>query len=265
MRTNIRTATPPDLIGRPSVPMFEKSAFESLIWEKGMPIIIEHAVACPCRGKSGSAKSSCLNCLGLGYFFINPVETRAIITSINRQTKYQQWSPELTGTVSVSVSDDSRISFQDKVTLKSRTGLLNEVKPLLNVVEDAVTRRFLFMSYNVDKIKAVYIFGTDTTNLIKLSPNDFIINEYNRAAIELNDDLVLPNVYNGVMTVEYEYEVSYIAVDIPHEFRSAFVIDDKGKNVESNMPMQIIAKRTHLAFNKTAGINGINILNNSDE
>lgn len=236
---SIRKATAPNLVGTPNVPLFQREAFDSLIWNKGMPIIIEHAVACPCRGRSGSAKSSCLNCLGVGWFFIDPIETKAIITSINRQTKYQQWSPELTGTISVTVEDDFKISFYDKIILKSRTGILSEVKPLLSVTENDITRRFAFMSYKVDKIKAVHLYNSDTTVLLKLDPADFTVNEFNGSAIELNPGVELPAPFNGVISVEYDYVVSYIAVDIPHELRSAYTLDDKGKNVESNMPMQV--------------------------
>lgn len=236
------TQPPPPLIGQPNVPLFKKESFDAVIWNKGYEIILEQAIACPCRGKSGSPRQMCNNCLGIGWVFVNPLSTRAIITSINKDTKFKPWSPELTGTISVTLMDENKISFMDKVTFKSRYSTLSEVREMIyDQTEEAY---FCFTSYKINKINSIFIFKSDTEKLIKVSPDLYTIKD-NRNIIEFDTDFDPAEPFNHVISIDYEYEVSYNIIDIPHDFRSAFLINENGVNVEHNLPVQGIARRTH--------------------
>lgn len=361
---SIRQSTPPNLIGQPDNKLFRKNDFDSLIWLKGYSVIIEQAIACPCRGKSGSALPTCQNCLGLGWVFVNPVETKALITSINVNTKFKEWSPELTGTVQITVRDEDRLSFFDKVTFKTRTSILSEVKPVQTYLEpignltgtvvhttansattkqketitltgtsgeaiitkvgalskivtfttnlttsasnfvtvnaaeyltknivltssganlifesttnnlpftaptienNTLPKRFVFLPYKAKAIKSAFIFNSITTKLIPLPSTEYLIKPENNAVLQLADDLVLPTGFNNVISVEYEYEVSYNVVDNLHDFRSTFVSNEKGQNIEYNMPIQAVGRRSHLVSGQPTNYAGNNLLDNSTE
>lgn len=125
--TSIRKSAPPNSIGQPRVD-FIKPAFDSLIWDKGYKIIVYDAIECPCKSGNTTNLSNCSNCLGLGWVFINPLETIGIITAINKDTQYKYWSPEFKGTVAVTLRDIERLSFMDKIILKNEVSILSEVR-----------------------------------------------------------------------------------------------------------------------------------------
>jgi hypothetical protein len=359
---SIRQQTEPNLIGKPNVPLFENNLFESVIWNKGYDILVEQAVACPCRGRSGSAKPTCLNCLGLGHMFINPIQTKAIISSINKDTKYKNWSMEMTGTIAVTVRGDDHFSFFDKITFRMRVSEMSEVKPVQivqvsignlhgsvahTVANSATTKqkeivtllgtsgeakitgagglskvvifsssltltatgfalanaaaylavgvtltssggtlifesttvnvaiippvianntnsnRFVFLSYKVNKIKSVFIFNSDSTKLILLGATDYSVSANNLMILQLRDNLTLPSDFNGVVSVDYSHELSYNVVDLPHDFRSAFIPNEKGQQIETFLPIQAIARRSHIVLGEPTNYIGNNLLDNS--
>lgn len=254
----IRTSTPPNLIGQPTVPLFQKNSFDSVIFLKGYDIIIENAIECPCKGTSGSPKTTCQNCLGLGWVFIQPTATKALITSINSQTKYKQWSPELMGTISITVRDEDRIAYMDRVTFSSRYTVFSEVLK----VKDTGAQKFVFCSYRVQEIKNVFIFNTDGTKLVRLTSSQYSIKTGNSMIVELTG-VTYPQNFNGVISIEYMHQISYNIVDITHDIRSTFLLNEKGQNQEYNLPMQAVARRSHMVLNAPTNYSGNNLLDNS--
>jgi hypothetical protein len=257
---NIRQATPLTAIGSPNIPLFQQSEFNQIIFNKGYDIILESAVVCPCRGKSGSALPTCQNCLGLGWVFLDPVKTKAIITSINKDTKYKYWSPELTGTVNITVRDEERLSYMDKITFFSRTSIFSEVKP---VITSSTGSKFIFCSYNVKSIKRVFLFNSETSALTLLSSDKYTYNNANKRIISLSNTIVYPTIFNGVISIEYEHELSYNVVDLPHDFRSTFISNDRGQNTEYNLPVQGVARRSHIVLGESTNFENNNLIDNN--
>ena len=258
MAKTIRTSTPPNLLGQPDNKLFRKNDFDAIIFQKGYNIIKEQAIPCPCRGKSGSPKITCQNCLGSGYIFIEPTLTKAVIHSINYDTKYKEWSPELIGTASISVREEERLSFMDKITFKDRTSIMGEVRPIIEFNGS----RFIFCSYKVRKINFLTYFKSDSEKLIKLTADKFVIKQNNNFIIEIDNSVVFPSNFNGVVSVDYEHEISYNVVDIPHDFRSSFVLNEKGQQVETLLPMQAVIRKTHFVLGESTNYSGNNLLEN---
>jgi hypothetical protein len=215
-------------------------------------------MACPCRGKSGEARSSCQNCMGTGFAFVNPIETKAIITSINKDTKYKYWSPELMGTISVTTRSIERLSFMDRIDFKTRTSLHSEVKPVL----ENGSQKFIFTSYPVRKISSVFLFNSDSTNLIRLNISNYTLSQSNDCVIFLNG-ITFPTGFNDVVSIDYEHSISYNVIDIPHDIRSSFRLSDGGKNTEYSMPVQAVARRSHLLLGNSTNYDGNNSIDNS--
>jgi len=256
---SIRKSTPPNMIGAINIPLQVKNDYEQLIWNKGYEVVIENAVECPCKGRSGAALTTCMNCLGLGWVFVNPVLTHAIITSANASTKYKHWSPELVGTINITVRDEERLGLMDKISFKTKTNILSEVRPL--IVSGA--NNFIFCSYKVNVIRSIYLFNSETTLLTKLNPNQYRVKADNDMVVQFLGVTFL-STFNGAVSIEYEYLESYNVVDIPHSFRSAFITDNNGKNQEYPLPVQAIGRKSQYVMGKSTNYAGTNLLDNSN-
>ena len=65
-------------LGLPKVG-WDVSKFEGLIYNHGYDAYIERALRCPCVDKStGQAQSTCQNCLGRGWLFVDKRETKIV-------------------------------------------------------------------------------------------------------------------------------------------------------------------------------------------
>ena len=94
--------TPPANVDTTTRVDFNKPSFEKLIYQKGLDVVWEQAIHCPCKDDEAANQglSSCKNCGGTGWVFINPEETKMIIHSMNLNTRYKEWSMEKLGSKS---------------------------------------------------------------------------------------------------------------------------------------------------------------------
>ena len=79
---------------------------------------------------------------------------------------------------------------------------------------------------------------------------------------QYSSGVTFPDDFNGVRTLRYKHEISYNAVDIPHDFRSTFIHNEKGQNIERSMPIQAVARRSHLVIGESTNYEGTNLLTN---
>lgn len=260
MTKNIRAATPASVFGQPTVD-FRKDDFEAIIQQKGYDIVIEKALRCPCETSGEGIRSDCQNCFGVGYFFINPLSTRAIITGINVDTAYKDWSIERIGNVSLTVRDDEKenLSFMDKITVLGKYGIFSQ--NLRVRATDDEQEYFVFTTYKIGVVKAVYVFNSPTEPLVKLSPDDYSINEDNACVLNIASTAVPAN---SQISVYYQHEIQYHVVDIPHELRASYIKNSDGKDQRIFLPMNAIARRAHFVFGEAINYNGTGVQDNSD-
>lgn len=254
---SIRTATPPNLIGQPRIE-FNKNNFDATIWNKGYPVIHYDAIECPCKG-STAPKVDCQNCLGLGWVFINPIETRAIMTAINVNTQYKYWSPEMKGTAALTTRDIERMSFMDKIVLKDKYSVMSEVKR----VRDTGTQKFIFASYPVVNVNILFLYKSSSEPLIRLQEGEFSVSESNPYVVLINSSVSLPTGFNGYVSIDYKYKLQYNVVDLPHELRSSIEINDDGKKIDYDLPVQAICQKSHYINGDSPKYDGTGIIDNS--
>jgi hypothetical protein len=247
----VTRASTPNLVGQPSV-NFRQDDFHALIWNKGYDVILEEAVECPCSSEGSGARSTCLNCMGRGWFFIAPIQTRAILTSINKDTKYKAWSSELLGTISVTVREQERLGFMHRITLintekfKNR-GIYSEILPVRSKDSDP----FVFLTYKPTKIKHGYIYNGDDQPLIKLTENELEISTTNPYVVNINYDFSLVSDFNSSISISYEHELQYHVIDLPHDLRNSLEVDSDGKDKQILLPINAIARKVHNVFGVT--------------
>lgn len=239
---SIRQKAPPNLAGAANV-YFNENAYDALIWQKGYNVVIDSAVYCPCKSNNGNIPT-CQNCKGTGWLFINPYKTRALITSINYSTQYKDWSLEKLGTINVTVRESDRISYFDRITFSDDYSVFSEVLTLR--YDEADDQLFMFPSYKVANVLDIFLYESDNKKLIRLvAGTDYEINPTNPYIINLNYDVSdVPN-FNGKVSIRYRHNIQYNIIDLPHETRKSYKINDKGQDQKIDLPVHAVARRVH--------------------
>lgn len=264
MNKTIVKQSSPNLVGNPSVE-FNKNGFEAAIWNKGYDITIEQAFECPCKNHENQPLTSCQNCLGTGWIFINPVQTKAIITSINKDTKYKSWSKELVGTVSITTMYDDPLSFMSRITLINSATIENRsIYSDVVKVRNLTNKPFVFLAYRPLEIIGVYAFQQTSLPLIKVPSNNYSISEDNPYILDFNydfDDYI--DDFNGFITVVYKHELQYHIIDIPHDVRNSYITNSDGQGEQITLPVNAYARKAQNMY-EIANRDGSGIIDNSD-
>ena len=254
----IRTQTPPDLTGQPKA-SFSPVAFDALIFQQGYRVLHEEARICPCRSReSGSPLSTCQNCRGFGLVFINPVETRAIISGINKKTKYgEEWSEASIGTISTTLMNVNKLAENDRITFLEVVSKRSETLRVRNVGG----QKFVFLTYKPVEILDVFYFEGSTVPLVKVYEADYELSDSNEYVVMLN--FVAPAEFNNTVVVTYNCNPGYHVIDLPHDLRAGTAINPSGQVVKIDLPVQAILRKAHLVLGLSDYEGGISILDNS--
>jgi hypothetical protein len=230
-------ATPPSLIQQSRVD-FDKSDFDALFPQKGYSAIWEKSFKCGCNTEGNDhPNSTCKNCGGVGWIWVNPTQTRIITHSNNINTQFKEWSELKLGTVSMTFRDPFKLSYFDKVTLLESEAVYTE--RLYPFELDGET--YAFSLYPIISIEAVLLFVDDSTKLtLLIQDTDFTISDN---IITFSD-----NSYDEkTVTIRYIHRPEYRIVDIPRESMVTPVKNSvTGKSNDVLMPIHAIAQRTHL-------------------
>lgn len=232
--------TPPNLAGVPN-PEFETQLLDAAIWQKGYDCLIHKAIECPCRTHGENSNlPTCSNCGGTGWVYINPIETKALVTSINKDTKYKSWSQELIGTMSVSLMNVEKASFMDRITFIKETGIFSEVKTAYT----ADTDTFIFLSYEAELVEDIFIFTGQGNKLTRVDPTKYYIKTDNNAVVVFLSGALTGSTNNSI-SVRYRNKVQYNILDIPHMIRSSNITNERGQLEKVLLPNQYIARLAH--------------------
>ena len=257
----IRTQAPPEgMETYPKVDIFVEHDFNQALWENGYNCLLEEAIMCPCKGDSSDNRATCDNCMGMGWVFVNPIKTRAFINSINRSTKYKDWSPEMIGTVAVTFRHQNRFGFMWKITMTENYGMISEVLDLRTGHKPGY-QNFVFGTYPFHSIDSVFAFNGDNSPLIKIKPSDYQIADNHYVLNIKNTDI--PAEFNKKVTVTYRHKVIYHVIDIPHDIRITKYYDDNGTRRMQEMPVQAIARKAQYELASATNYAGNNVFDNS--
>jgi len=257
----IRQDTPPNIVGQPN-PVFEENAFDVAIWNKGYDVILEKAIRCPCKDKqTGKNLPTCQNCRGVGWFFINPIQTKGIITGVNDTMKYKAYSPEFIGDISLTIKNNIRLSIMDRAIFKNDYSILSEDKIVRNF-DDGGIKYFVFLSYEAKEIEDVFVFQGATSPLIRLTSSQYSINTTNGFVLDFDYDFSAITNFSGNVGIRYKHELQYHIVELPHDLRRSFKVDVSGKEEKLLLPVNGICRVAHQVLD-LANYDGDGIINNT--
>jgi hypothetical protein len=236
----ITSSTPPSFGGRPQVRL-DRGNFDAAGWQKGYEVIHEKAIRCPCKEEGADNLSSCRNCGGSGWFFINPNKTKMLMLSMNQETQFKEWSEELRGTVRITALEGDKIAFMDRITLNIAESVYSETAyPKLNGSE-----LFFYTVYQVISVLEVYLFEGANVPLKRLiEGSDFVVDAN-------TEKVILDPIYNSLtnpkITIRYDHHPQYHIIDLVRGTMYSEVKDltDLSGSKTVRFPISAIGKVAH--------------------
>lgn len=225
---------------------FNKNLFDNMNEAHGYNVILERAMKCPCKSKGSDNLSSCRNCGGSGWIFINPTQTKSIIHSMNRNTQYKEWTEANLGQANFSFRDANRIGFMDRITLLNGISLYNQTID----IKQYGSILFSFLDYEPIDIEDIFLFNGASNKLTLLSSADYIINNYK---FILNSSFTsLFNSSGGKITItlSYTHRPQYHIIDINRDTMAAKTIENKIDKGIVDFPISAIGRKAHYVINK---------------
>lgn len=225
--------------------------FEAIVQTKGLDVTWEATILCPCRTTDNSNLSTCQNCMGTGWVMVNKTQTKMILHSMNANTKYKEWSEEKLGTASVTAMNRDKLSFMDRIIVNGAEGIQSQViytKLYSNQV-------YAYTIYDIESILDLFVFVDATHKLTKLEEG--IDYTYTR-----NKILFTSLTVGKSISIRYKHKIQYHIIDLPHDVRNSYEIDTNGRDSQTILPINAIAKRSHYILDSLNYL-GDNILDNS--
>lgn len=218
---------------------FEISDFDALILQKGNDVFHERAIVCPCKIKGGDIKPDCQNCAGTGWVFLDKVKTRMLLSSMNVETKYKEWSEEKMGTVSISCMSKDQISFMDRVTIDQDDSIHTQI-----IYPQLYKKQlFAYTTYIILETLDVFLFLDTNKKLKRLKVGDDF--SFSGNVFILNDKYYKDEV-NLRVSIRYRNSVSYHVIDLTRDIRTTFIRNQQtGREEAIRMPLHGIGKRAH--------------------
>lgn len=255
---SITVQLPPNAIGKPEVNLI-KSDFDILIEQKGYDVWHDHAIKCPCSSKSGvSPQSSCRNCGGAGWFYVNRTKTRVVLQSMNINTKGKEWSEERLGTANITARAEDRLSFMDRITLLDSESEHSQVIFLKKQPDS--NEMYGTLRYDLIETYAIFLFNsTDTKHTLLVEGVDYTIDRNQVKLIGREWGTIT----DPTISVRYKHRAEYTVLDLPRDIMVSTIRDESTNKLKDvQFPISAVARRSHYMIDRNNYEND-NLLDNS--
>lgn len=224
---------------------FDKNEIESFVKDRGYQVIYERAHLCPCKSKESNHRNICKNCGGTSWFFVNPKETRMLITSIMSDGKissstYIDWGLIDSGSAMVTALNSDKLSFMDRITIKTATAEHNQI--LYPKMSNDDTRLFAFTKYNIKSIDFIGLFIDAEEPIKKLE----LGTDYTFHDNVVIFDAQYHSTVDPCVSIRYIHNPVLHVVDV---FRESFTSTKGASNQTQTqliLPIRALAKKAHL-------------------
>lgn len=226
--------------------------FEKLIQSQGYDAYIDRALRCPCVDKAtGQALSTCKNCLGRGWLFVDRTETRVISQHMDSKKKYENWSEVNRGTASITTKGIDKLGFMDRIILTQLEEYYSEIlRPVLFENE-----LIAYPVYEPLSVSNMYLYIDDSTKLYPIESSMYSI---------VKNKIVFDKSIMGLISVEsinqkqpiisitirYSHFPVYHVIDVNRELMK--VRESKlcsyNDEVLRQMPINVTARKAHYIF-----------------
>lgn len=228
--------------------------FTQLINSQGYDAFIDRALRCPCVDKAtGQALSTCQNCLGRGWFFVDRTETRLIAQKMDNKKKNTEWGEVNRGTASITTRGSDKLGFMDRIILTQLEAYYSEV---LNPVYFK-GKILAYPVYEPLSITNIYLFSSDDTKLISVETKDFkIVGNRIEFSLGIQDMIGIDdvNIKNKTeipisISIRYSHYPVYHVIDTNRELMRVREANCSMSDERlSDMPINVLARKAHYIF-----------------
>lgn len=242
--------TPPNLQGQARVDL-RKRDFDAIVWQKGYNVYLDKALRCPCRNSNDhQALSSCKNCGGSGWVYLNRYQTKMVLQSMNLDTKFKEWSEERIGTVRITAMKRDELAFMDRITLIDGREIVNDVVFPKEYYGELRAR----VNYEILEIDEIFLFDSTGLPLKQLTEGiDFEIlqDNLNRPTNLLRFDTQYSGLENMTVSIRYQYAPQFHVLDITRSIMATQELDKSdGSDIVSQMPVSAMGRRSHYVLDE---------------
>lgn len=247
--------TQPSTSGKGRVDLV-KSDFDAAIVQKGYDVYLDKVLYCPCRRKGDNqALSSCKNCGGSGYVYINRYKTKMILQSMNIDTKFKEWSAENIGTVKITARDEENLAYMDRISVIGAEVMTAQT---IHPIEYGGEMRGKVI-YDIASIDEIFAFVDDGTKLKKL--------ELNIDYTYVNNIIIFDNQYlqgwdNFTVSIRYSHAPTFHIVDMVRETMTTKIKVPGSAERDVVMPIHAVGRRSHYVLDEQ-NYSGDYLLDNS--
>lgn len=229
--------------------------FEELIQSQGYDALIDRALRCPCVDKStGQALSTCKNCLGRGWFFVDRTETRLIAQHMDSKKRYENWSEVNRGTASITTKGIDKLGFMDKIILTQLEEFYSEIIRPIYFQGEIIA----YPVYEPLKVTDMFLFSSDNEKLISIKEDEYVI-DGNKIVFDLGiqdkisiDDMNVKNKSEIPISISIRYShfPVYHVIDVNRELMKVRESRFCSYNDEKlrQMPINVLARKAHYLF-----------------
>jgi len=229
--------------------------FEELIQSQGYDALIDRALRCPCVDKAtGQALSTCKNCLGRGWFFVDRTETRLIAQHMDSKKRYENWSEVNRGTASITTKGIDKLGFMDKIILTQLEEFYSEIIRPIYFQGEIIA----YPVYEPLKVTDMFLFASDNEKLINIKEDEYVI-DGNKIVFDLGiqdkisiDDMNVKNKSEIPISISIRYShfPVYHVIDVNRELMKVRESRFCSYNDEKlrQMPINVLARKAHYLF-----------------
>ena len=229
--------------------------FEELIQSQGYDALIDRALRCPCVDKAtGQALSTCKNCLGRGWFFVDRTETRLIAQHMDSKKRYENWSEVNRGTASITTKGFDKLGFMDKIILTQLEEFYSEIIRPIYFQGEIIA----YPVYEPLKVTDMFLFSSDNEKLISIKEDEYVI-DGNKIVFDLGiqdkisiDDMNVKNKSEIPISISIRYShfPVYHVIDVNRELMKVRESRFCSYNDEKlrQMPINVLARKAHYLF-----------------
>ena len=234
---------------------WDVNKFETLIQTQGYDAFIDRALRCPCVDKAtGQALSTCKNCLGRGWFFVDRTETRLIAQHMDSKKRYENWSEVNRGTASITTKGIDKLGFMDKIILTQLEEFYSEIIRPIYFQGEIIA----YPVYEPLKVTDMFLFSSDNEKLLNIKEDEYVI-DGNKIVFDLGiqdkisiDDMNVKNKSEIPISISIRYShfPVYHVIDVNRELMKVRESRFCSYNDEKlrQMPINVLARNAHYLF-----------------
>lgn len=219
---------------------FDRSRFDQIIAQKGVDVLIEKALQCPCKTEKINTLSTCKNCGGTGWVFVNPRNSRLVMQNMGFKNVEDVWSKLVHGLVTISYTPEEKFAFMDRVTRLKSESIFSETIEF----KEFSNKIYGFTTYQPKDVEYVGLYISDDDPFLQITPDQF---KFINNRIELKNGIDLPTFGDHIpltATIRYVHAPTFNILEIQREPVENFKWNGKGES-DQELPGKAIGRRTH--------------------